>query len=501
MYYYVMFVFLVLIALLCSILLMGYTLKHRNADKTYFLFLISIFSMFYTVGYLLEITSTSYDAAFQAARIQYLGLPFLLPTTYLFVRDFFGESKIKGLRLIALYFIPTIATLLMNLYPRITLYYTNAQHITNHFLSNLRVYPGPLYYLYVVYCYIICVIVVVKLVRKLKMSSQRKRRIIYLLIIATTLPSLGGIPYVLSNTEFKLDFTPIENAVSMAILLYGAHFHNLMNVVPLAHRLTINSMEDALIVCDEDFSFIEANQAAINIFPNLAHLEVGDIIDNIHQVIDNELFITDDLTNQRYYKITISSIAHDKVLVGYSIMFHDITEKERQLNVLKEQATIDPLLKIYNRRALFDKAENLFSIINNETVSLLMLDLDSFKQINDTHGHLVGDAVLNHVLTNIKLVLEEDVILGRYGGDEFVVLFNNKSFDDTLLLANQISHQVHHNPFLLPNRKLVVSLCIGVAYAKADAPHSFDQLLQLADGALYKAKEIGPNSISISESN
>ena len=157
---------------------------------------------------------------------------------------------------------------------------------------------------------------------------------------------------------------------------------------------------------------------------------------------------------------------------------------------MEKAANIDGLLGIGNRRML----QNELSLKSSkrEPFSLLLIDVDYFKAINDTHGHLVGDDILRELTACIKDNLRPDDIIGRWGGEEFLVLAKGIELETTQILAERIRQAVESQGFSVVGK---VTISIGVAPFKTDSAssHTFSQ----ADKALYQAKHSGRNRVVI----
>jgi len=161
---------------------------------------------------------------------------------------------------------------------------------------------------------------------------------------------------------------------------------------------------------------------------------------------------------------------------------------------LEAQVRTDPLTGVYSRRAL----EQTLTVrleaarTTNRTVSVLFIDANKFKDINDTHGHLAGDAVLKHIATMLKSNTREESVVGRYGGDEFVIVLPNCSSDDAQLVGNRILEAVKTTPCAAGSGwpSLQASVSIGVATALPDDECDASELLSRADASMYDAKSI-----------
>jgi len=169
---------------------------------------------------------------------------------------------------------------------------------------------------------------------------------------------------------------------------------------------------------------------------------------------------------------------------------------------LRELATHDPLTGLRNRRASFD---SLLDELNRgcrtgKPVCVVMADLDHFKRINDTHGHQVGDEVLCEVARRMRSSLRPYDTLGRFGGEEFLLVLPGCDLEDGVKLAERICHLIRNEPVKARNKPIEVSISLGVAVADAPVPAELEALLGRADAALYRAKEAGRNRVEFSAS-
>ena len=165
---------------------------------------------------------------------------------------------------------------------------------------------------------------------------------------------------------------------------------------------------------------------------------------------------------------------------------------------LYESLVSDPLTGAYNRLAFDDrlKAELAFAARHRTEVSIIMVDLDHFKQINDNHGHPAGDRVLREVAETLGHAIRTEDMLARFGGEEFAIIARGISQEQAMVFAERLRnivtylHVVHHH------EALPVTASFGVATATADRPiYTTEELIQAADTALYEAKRGGRNRV------
>jgi diguanylate cyclase (GGDEF)-like protein len=160
------------------------------------------------------------------------------------------------------------------------------------------------------------------------------------------------------------------------------------------------------------------------------------------------------------------------------------------------------LTDLFNRRCFFRTAEEKLAraILCGPPISITLIDLDHFKRVNDTHGHLVGDRVLVHVAQLIRAHCRMYDVAARYGGEEFVILHSAVDSQDAFRVAEGIRKTVELTPFSHETEKIGVTLSAGVVDTKGRMGCSrIDDVLALADIALYQAKDAGRNQVIVFE--
>lgn len=172
------------------------------------------------------------------------------------------------------------------------------------------------------------------------------------------------------------------------------------------------------------------------------------------------------------------------------------TVVERQHGDLKEMAMVDPLTRAMNRNALisaFDR-ERAHATRNKSTFAILLFDIDHFKQFNDNHGHLVGDQVLRSIVSTLKPAVRQNDSIGRYGGEEFVVLLSDVSKEIAMQVAERARQKFADTGIIVDDRKLDLTVSVGVSLYSTHG-NTWDELFARADKALYQAKANGRNQI------
>lgn len=190
----------------------------------------------------------------------------------------------------------------------------------------------------------------------------------------------------------------------------------------------------------------------------------------------------------------------DKIQVGRNTVlrfaYQDDLDESFHENLVSS-ALRDPLTKLFNKRYLLDRldSELKFACRHNTPVSLLMLDLDHFKRINDTRGHLAGDAVLTNLAAVLTKAVRNEDVVARFGGEELAIILRAIPLDPAVLLAERLRKLVEHTVTRHGGHEVRATVSIGVAAYPATPADTVVQLMEAADRALYRAKNQGRNRV------
>lgn len=210
-----------------------------------------------------------------------------------------------------------------------------------------------------------------------------------------------------------------------------------------------------------------------------------------------------DLHDGRWFQIS-EQLVHENCIVMIATNITDKKDAESRLTEMSEElfqlATTDALTNVFNRRHFMEQAqvEQKRCRRENSGYALLMLDLDSFKAINDNYGHACGDAVLTNIAKTIKLELRDYDLLGRIGGEEFAILFPNTNSASALAISQRIRCSIEHLKIEFNNQIIQVTTSIGVALDE-HSEKDLEEMFLIADKFLYQAKENGRNQVIIND--
>lgn len=191
----------------------------------------------------------------------------------------------------------------------------------------------------------------------------------------------------------------------------------------------------------------------------------------------------------------------DKIQVGRSTVvrfaYHDDLDESFHENLMSS-ALRDPLTKLFNKRYFLDRldSELKFAKRHDTALSLLLLDLDHFKTVNDTHGHLAGDAILVNLGQVLQRAVRNEDVVARFGGEEIAIILRAIPLEPAFLLADRLRDLVQQTVTKHNNLELRATASIGAAGYPAMKVDTIEALIEAADKALYKAKGHGRNRVA-----
>ncbi len=284
----------------------------------------------------------------------------------------------------------------------------------------------------------------------------------------------------------------------------------------------VERLGDGIVVIDRHYNIILYNEGAARIFGHAAEDALGRSLNMLlpqrfqlqHDLMINEFSASSAEARQmgerarQIYGIRkdgsefIASVAIMKINVGslvhYVAIVRDISENKKTEEELLRLAATDPLTGAFNRREMTSLAEqeSQRSHRYGRPLSIMMLDLDHFKRLNDTYGHAAGDKALQRFTTLCCNALRNIDVFGRWGGEEFVALLPETDAEGAAVIAERLRKTVNENVLTYNDHRIVLTVSIGIAQYRADEI-AIDGPLSRADMAVYDAKKAGRNQISV----
>jgi diguanylate cyclase (GGDEF)-like protein len=314
----------------------------------------------------------------------------------------------------------------------------------------------------------------------------------------------GSVAGAFGNHPFYIGFSVLVGVIFAAVA--GLREHSIIHILQTLSDdaaegrrrvlAVLESTSDSVMVLDQDWNLTYFNESARAILEtSCGHLDIGDPLWknlNTEGGFPGEQWVTSAYLSQRETEYeaafgeTWLGVRVFPRRDGVSVFFRDISERRKARLEIEHLALRDPLTSLANRASFHRTLDDKMSA--GSRVGILILDLDHFKEINDTRGHPVGDEVIRIVASRLMECVTEGTTVARLGGDEFAVVLSNFSEDDAAALAEQIGHSLSR-PIHLHDTILRIGASIGVAlgHSKIDA----DVLLRNADIALYEVKNSG----------
>ncbi len=196
--------------------------------------------------------------------------------------------------------------------------------------------------------------------------------------------------------------------------------------------------------------------------------------------------------------IAITSVTGTAIWLNEKAKARAMNQLESAQALLNHLAMVDPLTNVFNRRYFFDRAKIELEIarLQESRTSILLLDIDHFKKINDSYGHNVGDQILTGLVALCQENLREMDTLARLGGEEFVILLPETDLAEARHIAERLRRTLEHTPIKTDSGPQNVTVSIGVmSHPTSDADLPVDKLVQQADQAMYLAKRSGRNRV------
>jgi diguanylate cyclase (GGDEF)-like protein/putative nucleotidyltransferase with HDIG domain len=210
--------------------------------------------------------------------------------------------------------------------------------------------------------------------------------------------------------------------------------------------------------------------------------------------------------------VVARAVEHRQLLAENGRLVQELEARVQELEVSNQElhaareklaylAERDGLTGLYNHRAIHARLEAALLAAPDDPFSIILMDLDNFKPLNDTYGHPVGDQALRHLADTLRATCPPTALLGRYGGDEFIIVLPGVVAEDAQRLAQEIRQYLADHPFVTPNNaNLPMRLCFGIANV-IDMERSPLTLVTAADAALYAGKRDGGDAITLHVTN
>lgn len=216
------------------------------------------------------------------------------------------------------------------------------------------------------------------------------------------------------------------------------------------------------------------------------------------EVHDFEVLVRTPFDPTPFWLLTSANIVEYNYNMALYSAFQDITSRKNRETILQNQAIRDPLTSLFNRRYFESEAKKLIEVAQkeNKPYSVLMLDADLFKKVNDTYGHKIGDKVLIELAAKAVKALRDGDIVARYGGEEFVVFLADTAADQADKVAERLREAIA-SVIVYSDDNQEVRFTVSIGVSSSEISDNVDTLVKTADAALYRAKQNGRNRVEV----
>ena len=329
------------------------------------------------------------------------------------------------------------------------------------------------------------------------------RHLHWVSLVGILVPALGAAVTLARAGTSLYDYGAATFALPAAAWLWMERYTESLGTVPITTAQVLQALPDAVVVSDPQGRIVSANDAALELLrarqpervvvgARWSDLVAPELYLRMQQ-IDHE---TLSLGGGRTLDVRVTRLAQaDGTSQATVAVVRDVTEVERLRSELAELAVRDGLTGLHNRRHLDRVAGRLVAAAHRsgEPLTAVMVDVDHFKQVNDTHGHALGDDVLVAISRELAGCLRPHDVLVRFGGEEFLALVPGAAPHDVASRLEECRRRIAEMRWRTPADELALTISCGIAGLASDA--DVDALLLAADRALYRAKAAGRDRV------
>ena len=498
-------ILIVCFALALSIFIGVYALFRSQSSKRNYFLLMQAVIIIYLVGYLLELTSTNVDEAFVAVKVLYFGF-FVAPLAFFFVADYCNikvHPVYIKLPMLIMALASVTALWTTRIHRLVYVDYAFDITITNHLVFT----PGILYFGTRIFPIICMALTFGVMVYRLKEWKNKYRKMLLVFFYCALIPSIAEIIYLISiitGTNVQhINFTPHSLALMSFFLYIGVVRFNIFEVISIATISAMEHIKEGFVLVDEDNNYLAYNPAAAEMFPDIVKLPKGESVFSIRNWPE-ELGTTESCMAEflmkgddpRYFRASISPVyAKNQAVTDRIIIFSDITDSVVLMKKLENAACFDCLTGLYNRKHFLELAEVDIkrAIRMKQQIYVGMLDIDYFKNVNDTYGHAAGDILLKVTSGIIRHTIRSYDIVGRLGGEEFAFLMTNLEPQEVIGIVERIRENVENH--IESYEDICIKITCSIGLTKFFGDDTIESALKKADVALYAAKKSGRNQL------
>lgn len=477
---------------LCAVLAFA-AYQRKQSVCAHFFALATLSSGIYAAGYALELGAQSFAAMRLALRIEYIGVPFISSLWLMMAYSYVHQRAMRRRTQAILLFVPALSFMLAQTNEYHGWFYKALEYSQIDGLCIANITHGPWYYVHTAYTNLCFLIYNLILLRSCRQAQPLYRIQAILLMGGSLIPWVCLLIFLSGLSPRDIDLNPFGMGFVALIGGVAVWRYEFLNLAPSARDIAFSSIEEGVLIVDPLHRLTDFNTAACAIFPQLNPNSIGQALPEIINtpVLSQALYkaerkpvlFTQSASLQTFEARCYPLRGKQAEYQGDVILIRDVSERLALERELMRLATRDELTGLHNRRYLIECAEHTIQLAkrHGRPLTVLIGDLDYFKQVNDQHGHLAGDRLLQKVAHCLQRRLRQSDIVGRYGGDEFVVVLPETQQEDAESIVEELRHAITEDTGH--------SMSIGLA-ALHPTMESFSEVLAEADAALYRRKAL-----------
>ncbi|WP_456272477.1 diguanylate cyclase [Bacillus sp. AK031] len=507
------------ISLICTSLVLNLCLcsyvflkRHRYKDIAPLFILHALFTAVYCFGTAFTLISTTLSEIKFWTVILIMGMLFSTTLGLMFIMKYLG-MRLTVKSYTALLAIPFISLIMVATNDFHHLYYRVLEVHPDLGIPFVYQEIGIWYVVQGIYTFGSLFVALLLVFSRWRETAKEYRPQLVSLMWGQLVPIITAFVYLMGLTPPGVDPVPMVLWLTSLLYFWSISSSRMFSLMPIAKDAIFNSINDGVLVLDETNRVIEFNQASQRMFPQLTKRMLGEDLLKVWKSFTGKPFpfplksssTTHELEylaggqSLRTYQVRISKLHHSYQRNGILIIFNDMTEVKDLQVKLEKLAYYDELTGIHNRRAFFHKCVREFEEAREKDIpfSVILMDVDHFKRVNDTYGHFVGDQLLVHIAQTCQIQLTDGELFARYGGEEFVLGLKGFTGAEAEGLADRIRTYLAGKRLVTKDAVIAATLSLGVAQSSEAQEETLYDLLNKADKALYSAKDAGRNKVHV----
>ncbi|MCX7653517.1 MAG: diguanylate cyclase [Fervidobacterium sp.] len=460
----------------------------------------------YVIAHAFELRAQNTEQVIFLLKLKFFGIPFVIPLLLaLIYRMFFARelpNKVK-IPVLMMAFL-TVFFSSTNEYHNLMFTQVSLKNYGDFIVADLKF--GLWYALFGLYVYILSMFMIASLFKLAKNARNpvvRKHSV--MIILSILFPMISEIFYFVKLSPYNLDIMPFALSISFVFLSFAVFRYGFLYIDEILKDVLLSGIKEGIIILDKNNRLLEFNMAAKEMFEQLnlnlkgeefsKIIPIEEFLSNNTEEIEMEVF-----GKKKYIEISKFEITDKREVIGKALITRDVTKRRELSNQLEYSASHDYLTGIFNRRTVFNFIQKQFELAKRykRKFSIVIMDIDHFKRINDTYGHQTGDEVLKHIVKLVEKRLRSSDIIGRYGGEEYIIVLPETDASHGRLLAEDLRNMIYNSEFDYKGVKIKITASFGISeFDFNEVNLAVDELVKRADIALYQSKNLGRNRVSV----